>query len=632
MDYKHQKDSHSATKSPLLEKISAKKTFQEYSQMQQDHKKQNLNPKSKPKKSSKYQNVKPRYMNHYKKEENSQTTDGKKSVNKHNQVTSLQPNRSMKKLHPTTQTNWLAKSNAKRVSKTPDVKSSHKKQLLHKSVQKVGAQQNQQVLQTNAPITISKVDPFNAVKPDASPFIDEMPVFANSKVQDVDMEDESDIQESHSESKTESYQGESPQVKVGSPAQHEQPPGNYCQGDVDMEVDEQPESTPNKKSDENWVDLLQKIPNSTEDQENQDTNQIYNEWVKKLTEAGNTLLSEKKQNSKKSHISLKSSIRPAGSVHAMTEMTNQKSVTIITPNRAGILQIMDSEQVNSHGSKQEIKIFDASEWSIDRFQIGKPLSRGKFGHVLLVRERVSKYLFVLKMMFKSQLKKSPKYLRNFRREVEIQSRLDHPNIVKMNGWFTDEKRLYIIMEFWPEGELFTILQNQPMKRFDEPKASDYIRQIIEALKYLHSKNIIHRDIKPENILVDGDSLKLADFGWSIHTPKQKRKTFWGTMDYLPPEMIRNDFYDKSVDIWSVGVLTYELCSGYAPFHAAKGKDTYEKIRNTKYTMFKHFSNEVKDFIMKLLRKNPEDRMSLEDALSHPFITNHLKSKDKMMRR
>ena len=64
-----------------------------------------------------------------------------------------------------------------------------------------------------------------------------------------------------------------------------------------------------------------------------------------------------------------------------------------------------------------------------------------------------------------------------------------------------------------------------MKRFDEPKASDYIRQIIEALKYLHSKNIIHRDIKPENILVDGDSLKLADFGWSIHTPKQKRKTF-----------------------------------------------------------------------------------------------------------
>lgn len=95
-------------------------------------------------------------------------------------------------------------------------------------------------------------------------------------------------------------------------------------------------------------------------------------------------------------------------------------------------------------------------------------------------------------------------------------------------------------------------------------------------------------------------------------------------------MIKNDEYNQSVDVWSVGVLAYELCSGYAPFHAKDSKNTYAKISQVDYKLFSFFSPELKDFIRKLLRFNPEDRMTLHEALNHPFITNHLKYKDSTM--
>jgi tRNA A-37 threonylcarbamoyl transferase component Bud32 len=403
-------------------------------------------------------------------------------------------------------------------------------------------------------------------------------------------------------------------------------------GDVEMMDEHEPADAPqaSEYNEEDWVDIQQNSLEEGENKENRQTNKLLEDCIQRLTEAGEALLSKEKAKTEKSeHPCLKSSLRPNTS-HQDHLDTNKKSVTIITPNRAGVLQHMDIEQYEEYCEKSNVKMFDPSEWNIDRFEIGMPLSRGKFGHVLLVRERVSKYLFVLKMMFKSQLKKNPKYLRNFRREIEIHSKLNHENIVKMHGWFTDKKRLFIILEYCPEGELFSFLQEQKGKWFPEPIVSDYIRQMINALIYLHSKNIIHRDIKPENILVDNGTLKLADFGWSIHTPNKRRKTFWGTLDYLPPEMLRNDEYDESVDIWSIGVLTYELWSGYAPFQDKDTTGVYKKIGSTSYKMFKHFSEEVKDFIMRLLKKKPEERMTLKEALEHPFITKHLKNKDEMM--
>ncbi|CAI2360640.1 unnamed protein product [Moneuplotes crassus] len=412
----------------------------------------------------------------------------------------------------------------------------------------------------------------------------------------------------------------------------------------DMEVSSLNQMSQTKKfgeshSDEDegdWVDLLQGSDENLQDKENtenaqpnaQSTDKNHEERPKEDIEAERLFqksvgefkkgMEELKRKSEAKH-SLKSSLKVPTENGVRGEGFN-KNVKIKTPHKGTVSSPDDVPQVPR-------QTFCPEEWSLDNFEIGRPLSRGKFGHVLLVREKVTKYLFVLKMMFKSQLRKNPKYLKNFRREVEIHSRLDHPNIVKMCGWFQDKKRLFLILEFCAEGELFSYLYSQPQKRFTEDIAARYIKQMIEALIYLHSKNIIHRDIKPENILVDGEDIKLADFGWSIHTPKNRRNTFCGTLDYLPPEMVKAKDYDSRIDLWSIGVLTYELCSGSAPFHCKSDSKVYTKIKKAEYQLYSYFSQDLRNFIKRFLKADPDQRMSLEEALEHPWIVKNTGEQD-----
>ena len=127
--------------------------------------------------------------------------------------------------------------------------------------------------------------------------------------------------------------------------------------------------------------------------------------------------------------------------------------------------------------------------------------------------------------------------KQLRRELEIQSHLDHPNIVKLLGFFYDDNKIYLILEYCDGGELYKDLKAQPDHCYPETKAAEYIYQVSLALKYIHSKDIIHRDIKPENLLNCLGVIKLADFGWSVHAPSNRRVTMCGTLDYLPPEML-----------------------------------------------------------------------------------------------
>ena len=140
-----------------------------------------------------------------------------------------------------------------------------------------------------------------------------------------------------------------------------------------------------------------------------------------------------------------------------------------------------------------------------------------------------------------------------------------------------------------------------------------------ALKYLHNKHVIHRDIKPENLLNCLGTLKISDFGWSIHAPSSKRKTFCGTLDYLPPEIIENRAYSLRLDLWCLGVLTYEFCVGTPPFESETHEHTYLKIRNCSVNYPSYLSVEVKDFISKLLIKDPNKRICLEECMNHPWI-------------
>lgn len=258
-------------------------------------------------------------------------------------------------------------------------------------------------------------------------------------------------------------------------------------------------------------------------------------------------------------------------------------------------------------------------WMLTDFDIGKPLGRGKFGNVYLAREKNSKYIVALKVLFKNQLQQS-NVEHQLRREIEIQSHLRHPNILRLYGYFYDQTRVYLILEYAAKGELYKELTR--VSHFDERRTATYIASLAKALIYCHAKHVIHRDIKPENLLLGlNGELKIADFGWSVHAPNSRRKTLCGTLDYLPPEMVEGAYHDANVDVWSLGVLMYEFLYGVPPFEAAGHSETYKRILKVdlRFPEFPATSAGAKDLINKLLVKQPASRLRLEYVLQHPWI-------------
>jgi len=257
-------------------------------------------------------------------------------------------------------------------------------------------------------------------------------------------------------------------------------------------------------------------------------------------------------------------------------------------------------------------------FSLDDIDVGKRLGAGKFGAVYVARERRTGFIFALKVLDKAQLIKH-RVEHQLRREIEIQSHCRHVNILRLYSFFHDEKRVYLMLEMAPGGELYGLLQSRG--QFSEARSAWYFKQMVEAIQYCHKKPIIHRDIKPENILIGlQDTLKIADFGWAVHAPSSRRETFCGTLDYLPPEMVKSQKYRREVDIWGLGVLLYEFLVGKPPFEDNDEKGTYKKIKNAIPEFPPQITNEAKDLIKRLLNKKPDERLTLADVLAHPWVS------------
>ena len=243
------------------------------------------------------------------------------------------------------------------------------------------------------------------------------------------------------------------------------------------------------------------------------------------------------------------------------------------------------------------------------------------------------------MLFKSQLLADHGGVHNLRREVEIQTRLRHPNILRLYGYFHDASKVYLLLELAPGGELFKELARRG--RFAEAEAAPMIAQLARALQHCHARGVIHRDIKPENLLVSGHGgggsggkvryplVKLADFGWAVHDPRPevRRTTLCGTPDYLAPELLECMPYSAAVDAWSVGVLAYELLVGRTPFGGADGDGPANaRIVAAEYAFPDEedesavaVSDAAKHLVRALLRKDPAERLTMDQVLEHPWI-------------
>jgi len=265
----------------------------------------------------------------------------------------------------------------------------------------------------------------------------------------------------------------------------------------------------------------------------------------------------------------------------------------------------------------------------DYYKIGKTLGEGAYGKVYQVQHRTTSMIRAMKAIKKkSVLKEEQEKLFS---EVSILKDLDHPNIVKLYELFQDENYYYLVTEFCTGGELFDRIQ--AMHSFTEKIAAEYMKQILSAVVYCHSKNIVHRDLKPENLLLDSKGpdahLKVIDFGTSkkFSTGIQMTQKF-GTAYYIAPEVL-NKNYNEKCDVWSCGVILYILLCGYPPFGGANDREILQRVKLGSFKFDEEdwgkISTDAKNLIKKMLTFNPADRITARQALNDKWIQNNTSS-------
>ena len=247
----------------------------------------------------------------------------------------------------------------------------------------------------------------------------------------------------------------------------------------------------------------------------------------------------------------------------------------------------------------------------------KILGQGSYGEVRKALHIPTKELRAIKIIKKSIC--PIEELENILREIQILKEADHPGIVKIYEYFNTTNALYICMEVVLGMELFDKLMIQ--KEFNETLAADVISQLLEAVNFLHSLNIVHRDLKPENIMMEGNSLKLIDFGTSLKY-EEKLTTIIGTAYYIAPEVLENN-YNEKCDVWSCGVILYILLSGEPPFNGEDDNAILESVKKGKFNfnqpIWKKISNDAKEIIREMLTYSPKRRPSAGSLLKHDWI-------------
>jgi len=253
------------------------------------------------------------------------------------------------------------------------------------------------------------------------------------------------------------------------------------------------------------------------------------------------------------------------------------------------------------------KAFD-STLQIGDIRKHKMLGMGAFGKVWLATSRDTKKPYAMKTITKRQLIDAGQ-VKGVLREKQIMGSLEHPFILPLIGSFQDENFLYLLLPFGQGGELFNVVHTDTRDGLDNTSSQFYAACILEALGYMHARNIVYRDMKPENALIGKDGYCImVDFGFA-KIVVDKTYTLCGTPEYLAPEIIMSKGHDKAVDYWSFGVLIYEMLVGQSPFYLY-GTDQvslFKRIVMVKYSCPSKVNDNAKDVIKKLLTRRQASR-------------------------
>jgi len=284
-----------------------------------------------------------------------------------------------------------------------------------------------------------------------------------------------------------------------------------------------------------------------------------------------------------------------------------------------------AHEVNTAKSPERGSVSHSTGSVEDKYILGKELGRGGFSIVLEATDRKTNDKVAIKMIEKKHV--DPEELKLLQREIDIMRRVQHRNVLRLYEIFETSTHLYLVMELVNGGELFYKIVAKGA--YTEGEARDIVRQLVEGVDYLHNQGIAHRDLKPENLLCseteEGVVIKIADFGLSkAFSGDSLLETSCGTPDYAAPEVLRMDgSYDKSVDLWSIGVITYVILCGFPPFYGKTQTMLFEKILNADFDYpdpeWTNVTEEAKDFIGKLLVLDTNKRFNTKQCLEHAWL-------------
>lgn len=277
-----------------------------------------------------------------------------------------------------------------------------------------------------------------------------------------------------------------------------------------------------------------------------------------------------------------------------------------------------------------VRLLDQGRTITDTYDIQQLLGKGTCGDVHLAIERQTGKRWAVKCInFRKHAFGSTSNIDELIQEAELLRSLSHPHIIQLKDIFADEEHLYLVMELVRGGDLFDRVVARG--RYDEQAAKLLAKNLLDALQYLHSHDIMHRDLKPENILLvdeqDDVNVKITDFGLAKRMGADGLKTFCGTPQYFAPEVLRRQDtvqgmgrYGKAADMWSIGVILYVLLSGSMPF---ADENLYDDVANARFSMtgrrWEGVSEAAQDLIRKLLLVDPSLRLTAEHALRHSWF-------------
>jgi len=250
-------------------------------------------------------------------------------------------------------------------------------------------------------------------------------------------------------------------------------------------------------------------------------------------------------------------------------------------------------------------------------KLSSVLGKGSYGKVFYMKEKSNQKQVALKIIEKSCIS-NPGLFKSLNHEIDVHRSLLHDNIIRLYEHCEDERNIYLVMEYAAKGSLFRHIRQ--FRRLSEKEAFYYFTQACNAVHFLHKSQLIHRDIKPENMLITGSGqLKLCDFGSCISVSSKARRDFCGTLEYMAPEIIRQNEYKYKADVWSLGALLYEMLHGHSPFRSIKEKEVVKQILECKLVFAEDVKEDAKELLRKILEVDQDKRLSIVELFDTKWI-------------